>query len=76
MFDTFIEIYRDITGDYSTEITPKTKINGGLHLSSLGVAQLICEIEDRFDIEISAKDLKSLKTVQNIVDYLEEKTKN
>ena len=71
MFDEIVEIYRDITGDETTEITPKTKIHGGLQLSSLGIAQLICEIEDRFDIEITAKDLQSFKTVQNIVDYLE-----
>jgi len=71
MFDTVVAIYRDITGDETTNITPKTKIHGGLQLSSLGIAQLVCEIEDRFDIEISAKDLQSFKTVQNIVDYLE-----
>ena len=75
MFDTIVALYRDITGDETTEITPKTKINGGLRLSSLGIAQLICEIEDEFDIEISANELKSFKTVQNIVDYLEEKIK-
>ena len=71
MFDTVVEIYRDITGDETTQITPKTKIHGGLQLSSLGIAQFICEIEDRFDIEISSKDLQSFKTVQDIVDYLE-----
>ena len=71
MFETVVAIYRDMTGDYTTKIRPKTKIKGGLSLSSLGMAQLVCEIEDRFDIEISAKDLISFKTVQDLVDYLE-----
>ena len=71
MFDTIVEIYRDMTGDYTSKIQPKTKINGGLRLSSLGKAQFICEIEDRFDIEIPLSALKTFKTVQNLVDYLE-----
>ena len=75
MFDTVVEIYRDMTGDTETEIRPKTKIKGGLPLSSLGMAQLVCEIEDRFDIEISASELKSIKTVQDLVSYLEKKVK-
>ena len=75
MFDTIVGIYRDITGDETTEITPKTKIKSELRLSSLGIAQLICEIEYQFDIEISANEMKSLKTVQDIVDYLEKKVK-
>ena len=75
MFDKIVAIYRDITGDETTEITPKTKINGGLSLSSLGKAQLICEIEDQFDVEFSIDELKSFKTVQNIADCLENKVK-
>ncbi len=75
MFETIVAIYRDLTGDYTTEIRPKTKIKKELRLSSLGIAQLICEIEDKFDIDISARDLISFKTVQDLVDYLEEKTK-
>ncbi|MBE6741201.1 MAG: acyl carrier protein [Ruminococcaceae bacterium] len=73
MFDDIVELYRDITGDEETEITPKTKVRGGLQLSSLGIAQLICEIEDSYDIELSAGELKSIKTVQDIVDCIEEK---
>lgn len=73
MFETIVALYRDLTGDYDTEIRPKTKIKDGLHLSSLGKVQLICEIEDHFEIEIPAEDLKSFKTVQSIVDYVEKK---
>jgi acyl carrier protein len=71
MFDAIVALYRDLTGDYDTDIRPKTKIKDGLKLSSLGKVQLICEIEERFDIEISAEDLRSFKTIQHIVDYLE-----
>ena len=71
MFDEIIELYRKLTGDYESELRPKTKIKDGLHLSSYGLVQLICAIEDKYDIEIPNKDLRSFKTVQNIVDYIE-----
>ena len=73
MLETIVEIYRDITGDCSTEITPKTKIGSELQLSSLGIAQLVCEIEERFDIEFTGKDIRSFKTIQNLLDCIEKK---
>ena len=73
MFEKIVEIYRDMTGDYTTEITPKTKINSELSLSSLGKVQLICQIEDHFDIGISSKELKSFKTVRDLVECVEKK---
>ena len=71
MFETLKEIYYELTGNYDVEITPKTKLKDGLRLSSLGKVQLVCAIEDRFDIEIPNKALSSFKTVQDIVKYLE-----
>ncbi|MCR4593447.1 MAG: acyl carrier protein [Clostridiales bacterium] len=76
MFDKIVEIYRDMTGDETTEISPKTRVNDELSLSSLGKVQLICEIEDRFDITISSKELKGIKTVQDIVECVEKKINN
>ena len=76
MFDTIVALYRDLTGDYESEIRPKTRIKDGLQLSSFGKVQLICKIEEAFDIEIPSGDLRSFKTVQHIVDYVEKKTQN
>lgn len=72
MFEKLIEIYREMTGNNEIVITPKTKIKDGLELSSLGKVQLIYAIEEAFDIEIPNKAISSFKTVQNIVDYLEQ----
>ena len=73
MFEKIVEIYRDITGDYTTQITPQTKVGSELQLSSLGVAQLVCEIEDIFDIEFTGKDIRSFKTVQDLTECIEKK---
>lgn len=74
MLEILKEIYSDLTGDYDTEITPKTKIEGDLDLSSLGKVQLVCNIEDRFDIEIPVSEIRKFKTVKDLIKYLEKNT--
>lgn len=75
MLETLKEIYSNITGDYDTEITPKTKIEGGMNLSSLGKVQLICSIEDRFDVEIPVTEIRKFKTVKDLIKFLEKNTR-
>lgn len=70
MFDKLQELYNEISGREDIKLDPQMKLKD-LELSSLGLVQLICSIEDEFDIEISNKDLKSFKSVKNVVDYLE-----
>ncbi len=71
MLEELKKIYYDLTGNVDVPVTPKTKLKDGLNLSSLGKVQLVCAIEDHFDIEIPNKALSSFKTVQDIVKYLE-----
>ena len=68
------EIYRDVTGLDTPEITPKTKLSEGMGLSSFGKIQLVCAVEERFDISIPNKTLSSFKTVNDIIKYLEKHT--
>ncbi len=74
MLETLKEIYYEVAGNDDIEITPKTKISDGLGLSSFGKVQLICAVEERFDIEIPNKVLASFKTVNDIIKYLENNT--
>ncbi|MBQ6600349.1 MAG: acyl carrier protein [Clostridia bacterium] len=64
------KLFNDVVGREDIELTPKTKLKD-LPLSSLGLVQLICAIEDEYDIEVSNADMKSFKTVKNVVEYLE-----
>ena len=70
MFDKLQELYNEISGREDIKLDPQMKLKD-LELSSLGLVQLICAIEDEFDIEISNKDLKNFKSVKNVLDYLE-----
>lgn len=72
MLEQLQKIYNEITGTTDLVLTHKMKLND-LRLSSLGLIQLICAIEDAFEIEISNADMKSFKSVKNVVEYLEKK---
>lgn len=64
------KLFNDVVGRDDIELTLKTKLKE-LPLSSLGLVQLICAIEDEYDIEISNADMKKFKAVKDVVEYLE-----
>ena len=72
MFEELKKIYGEVIGGDTSNITLKSKVSD-LNLSSLGIINLVCEIEDKFDIEITNKELKSFKTLQDIVSLMERK---
>ena len=72
MLEQLQEIYNAVAGRGDLILSPKQKIKN-LELSSLGLIQLICEIEDRFEITISNQELMEFKTVKNVVDCMEKK---
>jgi len=56
-----------------SSITLNMDFNKDLNADSLDVIELSMLIEEEFDIEISDEDLKCFKTVQSIVNYLNNK---
>lgn len=71
MLDQIQDIFVKVTGITDYVLTPKTKLNNKeINLSSFTLIQLICEIEERFDIEIPNSELKKMKTVKDIIVYL------
>lgn len=70
MLSELQKLFNDVVGREDIELTLKTKMQD-LPLSSLGLVQLICAIEDEYDIEISNADMKKFKTVKDVVEYLE-----
>jgi acyl carrier protein len=72
MLERISKVFVEITGNDSIVITEKTKIDKKLGLSSLGIVQIICGIEDEFDVEIPNSVIKKFKTVGDLVKFLEE----
>lgn len=60
----------------SSEITEKTNLRKDLDVDSLALVEIVMEIENTFGIgEISDDDIPKLKTVGDIVNYIEEQKK-
>lgn len=72
MLEKLQDIFQDITGRTDIILTPKTKLNNkDYNFSSFAIIQLICAIEDEFDIDIPNSEIKKFKTVNDIIKFLE-----
>lgn len=71
MLERIKTVFSEVTGVENPDLNLKTKIDKIPELSSLGVVQLICGLEDEFDIEIPNSVLKKFKTVGDVVKFIE-----
>ena len=55
------------------EITENTDIQQDLGADSLDVVDLIMSIEDEFDFEIPDDQIENIRTVSDLVDFIESK---
>ena len=70
-FQIIRRIFSQITGIEETELTLDTPISKQSGLNSFLVIQMICAVEDAFDIRIDNKALRSFKRAGDIVKYVE-----
>lgn len=69
------ELVRNALGSDDIVLTVKTKFQD-LGLSSFGMVQLVCAIEDEFDIEIPNAAIKSINNVPAAVKLLKKQLKS
>ncbi|MGQ9880139.1 MAG: acyl carrier protein [Armatimonadota bacterium] len=55
------------------EVTPQASFVEDLGADSLDVVELIMALEEEFHIEIPDDDAEGIRTVQDAVDYIEQK---
>ena len=72
MFDRTVEILKENIDNDDIEITRDSALVDDLALSSLEVINIVAAFEDEFDIEVPDRIIPTLRTVGDIVDYLEE----
>ena len=72
MLERIQNVFVRVTGITDFIITANTRLNNkDIALSSFTLIQLFCELEDEFNIEISNAAIKRMKTVGDILNYLE-----
>lgn len=52
-------------------ITPDTNLSEDLEADSLDVVDLLMSIEDEFEIEVLDEEIENIKTVDQLVKYIE-----
>ncbi|XMB66234.1 acyl carrier protein [Mycoplasmatota bacterium zrk1] len=55
----------------SDEVALDSSLSDDLNADSLDAVELIMAIEDEFNCEVPDSELKNIRTVKDIVDYLE-----
>ena len=74
VFDKVSEIIVDQLECEKDEVTMEASITEDLGADSLDVVDLVMSIEESFDVEIPDEDVEGIKTVGDIVKYIESKT--
>ena len=53
-------------------LTPETKILEDLGTDSLDVVEMLMSVEDEFDVEIPDEKIEDLKTIGDVVEYIQD----
>ena len=72
VLDQIKEILQDTRDIDESKITLDAKLKEDLELDSLDSVELIMSAEEEFGIEIPDEDVMNFKTVNDIVNYIEE----
>jgi len=74
-FDKVKQIIAEQLSVDEDSITMGTDLVKDLEADSLDVVELVMEIEQSFNIEIPDETLKEVKTIKDIVDYIDNNAK-
>ncbi|WP_018132887.1 acyl carrier protein [Effusibacillus pohliae] len=70
-FDRVKKIIVDRLGVDESAVTMEASFKEDLGADSLDVVELVMELEDEFDLEISDEDAEKISTVGEVVQYIE-----
>ncbi len=65
------EIVCEQLGVSDEEVTPQASFIDDLGADSLDIVELVMALEEEYEIEISDEDAEKIKTVQDVVTYVE-----
>ncbi|MBB6119724.1 acyl carrier protein [Nocardiopsis algeriensis] len=65
------EIIEEIVGTDPSEVTPEKSFVDDLDIDSLSMVEIAVAAQDKFGVEIPDEQLKDLKTVQDVVNFIQ-----
>ena len=72
MFEKIKELIIEGLGVDEDKVTLESTFEGDLGADSLDLFELVMAFEDEFGVKIPVEDLENIKTVQDVVTYIEE----
>lgn len=73
IFDKLKELVVDQLGVEEDEVTMEATMQDDLGADSLDLVDLVMSVEEEFGVKVADEDLESIKTVGDIVNYIEER---
>jgi acyl carrier protein len=71
VFNRVKKIIVDRLGVDEDKVTPEASFKDDLGADSLDVVELVMELEDEFDLEISDEEAENINKVGEVVSYIE-----
>ena len=68
------EIVDEVAGVPADQVTPDKTFVDDLDIDSLSMVEIAVAAQDKFGVEIPDDQLKDLKTVQDVIDYVKRST--
>ncbi|HTP16528.1 MAG TPA: acyl carrier protein [Streptosporangiaceae bacterium] len=65
------EIVDEVAGVPADQVTPEKTFVDDLDIDSLSMVEIAVAAQDKFGVEIPDDHLKDLKTVQDVIDYVQ-----
>ncbi|WP_067800465.1 acyl carrier protein [Actinomadura formosensis] len=71
ILDGLAEIIDDIVGIDKAEVTPEKNFIDDLDIDSLSMVEIAVAAQDQFGVEIPDDELRNLKTVQDVINFVQ-----
>lgn len=71
-FDRLVAVLHDVAGIEPDSVRPEQSFNDDLDVDSLTMVEVLVDIEDKLGVKVEDDDAPSLRTVGDMVTYLDE----